>query len=149
MSDGTGDLLTLGRVNSGGLLGNTTNSLLSGNGLLSVTGIVGDGCAGDWSTNDGGSSLTVRSGDTGSSLGLGVERSKLALSLSCVGVVLAVSMDLRLRRELLTACRAFSAAALACSVAWCSRWCSLMAAWYSLPVSCSLLWAEEYSDYEL
>jgi hypothetical protein len=91
LPDGTGNLLALGRVSSGGLLGNTTDSLLSGNWLLGVTGFVGNGCTTDRGTTDWGSSLTVRCGDTGSSLGLGVEGGKLALSLSCIGVVLNVS----------------------------------------------------------
>jgi hypothetical protein len=91
LPDGTGNLLALGRVSSGGLLGNTTNSLLSGNWLLCVTGVVGDGCTGDRGTSDRGGSLTVGCGDTGSSLGLGVEGGKLALSLSGVGVVLRIS----------------------------------------------------------
>lgn len=78
-------------MSSGGLLGDTTNSLLSGNWLLGVTGLVGDGCTGDRGTGNRGSSLAVRCGNTSSSLGLGVEGSKLALSLSCVGVVLRIS----------------------------------------------------------
>ena len=93
--DGTG-LLGLGRVSSGGLLRNTTNSLLSGNWLLSVTVIVcdrsaGNGGTGDRGTGNRGGSLSVGCSDTGSSLGLGVKGSKLALSLSCVGVVLDIS----------------------------------------------------------
>ena len=93
--DGTG-LLGLGRVSSGGLLGNTTNSLLSSNWLLSVTVVVSNGSTSDGSTgnrgaSNRGTSLTMGCGDTGSSLGLGVKRGKLALSLSCVGVVLNIS----------------------------------------------------------
>jgi len=93
--DGTG-LLGLGRVSSGGLLGNTTNSLLSSNWLLSVTVVVSNGSTSDGSTGNRGTSnrsgsLTVGCGDTGSSLGLGVKGSKLALSFSCVGVVLNIS----------------------------------------------------------
>jgi len=93
--DGTG-LLGLGRVSSGGLLRNTANSLLSGNWLLSVTVIVcdrsaGNGGTGDRGTGNRGGSLSVGCSDTGSSLGLGVKGSKLALSFSCVGVVLNIS----------------------------------------------------------
>lgn len=88
--DGTG-LLGLGRVSSGGLLRNTTNSLLSGNWLLSVTVIVCDRSAGNRGTGNRGDSLSVGCSDTGSSLGLGVKGSKLALSFSCVGVVLDIS----------------------------------------------------------
>jgi len=65
--------------------------LLSGNWLLSVTGFVGDGCTGNWGSGSRGGSLTVGCGDTGSSLRLGVKGSKLALSFSCVGVVLNIS----------------------------------------------------------
>jgi len=93
--DGAG-LLGFGRVSSGGLLRNTANSLLSSNWLLSVTVVVSNGGTSDGSTGNRGTSnrsgsLTVGCGDTGSSFGLGVKRSKLALSLSCVGVVLDIS----------------------------------------------------------
>jgi hypothetical protein len=87
LPDGTGDLLALGRVCSGGLLGNTADSLLSGNWLLGVTGFVGNGCTGNRGTSDRGGGLTV---------GCGVKGGKLALSLSCIGVVLNVSTSTRL-----------------------------------------------------
>jgi hypothetical protein len=87
LPDGTGDLLSLGRllcVCSSGLLGNTTNSLLlsynwllTSNWLLGISGIVvtsGDGCTDNWGGGDGSGSLgfTVRGGDTGTGVGLGV-----------------------------------------------------------------------------
>jgi hypothetical protein len=93
-------------VNSGRLLRNTTDSLslsnttdslvLSGNWLLSIASIVCDWCTSDGGSGDGSGSLTVRSGNTSSGFGLGVEGCKLLLSLSGVGVVLDISVCSRL-----------------------------------------------------
>jgi len=86
--DGTGDLLSLGWLSgshalswNSGLLRNGTDSLgLTGDWLLSEASILmpSDGGSGYRS----GGLIVSGSGDTGSGLGLGVERSKLAFSFS-------------------------------------------------------------------
>jgi len=113
MPDGTSDLLTFGRLSSSQSLSLNTNVLLRNS--LSGDRLSGDRLTSHWllcvssflvthtgtSSGDGrtgdrcGWSLVVvtSGGDTGSSLGLSVEGSELALSFSLVCVVLHIISD--------------------------------------------------------